>query len=77
METLHWIVSIVILVLLVYSFITPYLKGLDYTRLKQPDFSIKEEEVVVEEVLEKPAPKKKRPYRKRKPKNATTEKKDL
>ena len=77
METLHWVVSIVILVLLAYSFIAPYLKGLDYTRLKHPDFSIEDEEVVVEVVLEKPAPKKKRPYRKRKPKNATTEEKGL
>lgn len=74
METFDWILSILIVVLLILLVSKQYIKVADYSRLKQPDFSFQEEEEVV---LEKPAPKKKRPYKKRKPKNATTEKKGL
>ena len=68
MEIFVWAISILSLAALIYATVKPYLKGLDYTRLKQPDFSIEEE------VLEKPAPKKKRYYNKRKPKNDNGEK---
>jgi hypothetical protein len=80
MAIFEWSVSIVIVALLIYSLAKPYLRGVDYTKLKQPDFSIEEEFgdlEVKEEVLQKPVPKKRKPYKKRKPKNATAEKKGL
>jgi hypothetical protein len=67
MEIFVWAISILSLAVLIYYTIKPYIKGLDYSRVKQPDFSI-------EEVLEKPAPKKRKPYKKRKPKNDKGEK---
>ena len=67
MEIFVWAISILSLAVLIYYTIKPYIKGLDYSRIKQPDFSI-------EEVLEKPAPKKRKPYKKRKPKNDKGEK---
>jgi heme/copper-type cytochrome/quinol oxidase subunit 2 len=67
MEIFVWAISILLLAVLIYYTVKPYLKGLDYSRIKQPDFSI-------EEVLEKPAPKKRKPYKKRKPKNDKGEK---
>lgn len=73
MEIFDWLLSILVVGMLIYAIAKPFLGGLDYSKLKHPDFSIQEEE----EVLEKPAPKKRRPYKKRKPKNATTEKKGL
>lgn len=75
MEIIKWSILILLVSLLVYNFFyKPYRKGIDYSNLNHPDFSIQEEEVVV---AEKPAPKKRRPYKKRKPKNATAEKKGL
>lgn len=67
MEIFVWAISILSLAVLIYYIVKPYLKGLDYSRIKQPDFSI-------EELLEKPAPKKRKPYKKRKPKNDKGEK---
>jgi hypothetical protein len=67
MEIFVWAISILSLAVLIYYTVKPYFKGLDYSRIKQPDFSI-------EEVLEKPAPKKRKPYKKRKPKNDKGEK---
>lgn len=61
------IVTILIVWVIVYNLYLYLTKSIDYTRMKQPDFSI-------EEVLEKPAPKKRKPYKKRKPKNDKGEK---
>ena len=68
MEILIWAMVILSFAALIYFTVKPYFKGLDYSKFKQPDFSIEEE------VLEKPAPKKKRYYKKRKPKNDKGEK---
>ena len=61
------IVTVLIVWVIVYNLYLYLTKSIDYTRMKQPDFSI-------EEVLEKPAPKKRKPYKKRKPKNDKGEK---
>ena len=68
MEIFVWAISILSLAVLIYYTVKPYVKGLDYSKIKQPDFSFEEE------VLEKPAPKKRKPYKKRKPKNDKGEK---
>lgn len=75
MEIFKWSILVLLVSLLVYNFFyKPYRKGIDYSNLKHPDFSIPEEEEVVVVVAEKPAPKKRRPYKKRKPKNDKGEK---
>lgn len=74
MEIFKWSILVLLVSLLVYNFFyKPYRKGIDYSNLKHPDFSIPEEKEVVV-VAEKPAPKKRRPYKKRKPKNDKGEK---
>lgn len=69
-----WIIelltSLLLLGALLYSLFYPYFKRVDHTKFT-PTITIEEEPVAVEET---PAPKKKRPYRKRKPKNDKGEK---
>lgn len=64
------VVSVLLLGALLYSLLSPYFRRVDYTNFT-PTITIEEEKVAVEET---PAPKKKRPYRKRKPKNDKGEK---
>lgn len=67
MGVITTIVTLFVVGVLVYNLYLYLTKSIDYTRMKQPDFSI-------EEVLDKPAPKKRKPYKKRKPKNDKGEK---
>lgn len=69
MQVVGWSITGLLFGLFIYSLINPKFLGRDVTVL---DNTKEEKPVVLEE--EKPAPKKKRPYRKRKPKNDKGEK---
>ena len=68
MGIFEWLVSILIVALLIYSLAKPYLQRAACNKLEQSNFFIEEEPI------ENPAPKKRKPYKKRKPKNDKGEK---
>jgi hypothetical protein len=77
MLTIAWLISVLLLGLLIHSLVIPFVKGINYTEIEAPKVIIEEKKAVVEEaakVEDKPAPKKKRTYKKRKPKNDKGEK---